>query len=400
MSKKSILEQALLQVETLEEVMKANAKGILASTMKKEIKNMLKEDEDEDDEKEVEEPESQETDEPSDEIDGDDKATDMPTDMPTDDMGGDMGDTSDEPTDMPTDDMDGDDETLDLTNSSDEEVIKVYKSLKPEDGVIVKKSGDDIKMKTGDDDYLIRLNDEDDETMSDFNPNDEIDEDMDYDSPDGIETPNFEDESDEDEDEFDFEEDDEYSETDDDNDEEEMYEIELGDDEESDNESKEVEVDESARTKGFGYHGGLEAKKIFKAGNKREEINEEISKLKKQNSEYRKALILFKDKLNEVAVFNANLAYSSRLFTEHTTTKQEKINILKRFDGIENLNESKKLYNTIKTELTSKKPVVESVVNKITSTPTTSSSKEILTESKAYENPAFKRIKELMNKMS
>ena len=48
---------------------------------------------------------------------------------------------------------------------------------------------------------------------------------------------------------------------------------------------------------------------------------------------YKKALVLFKEKLNEVAVFNANLAYATRLFTEHSTTKSEKLNILKRFDS-------------------------------------------------------------------
>ena len=43
MSKKSILEQALLQVQDLEEAVKANAKGILASTMKEELNELLKE---------------------------------------------------------------------------------------------------------------------------------------------------------------------------------------------------------------------------------------------------------------------------------------------------------------------------------------------------------------------
>ena len=57
-------------------------------------------------------------------------------------------------------------------------------------------------------------------------------------------------------------------------------------------------------------------------------INEEVKTLRKQNGEYKKALVLFKDKLNEVAVFNANLAYSTRLFTEHSTTRNEKLNIL------------------------------------------------------------------------
>ena len=52
MANKSILEQALLQVSTLEEAVKANAKGILASTMKQELNDLLKEQEDEDPEEE------------------------------------------------------------------------------------------------------------------------------------------------------------------------------------------------------------------------------------------------------------------------------------------------------------------------------------------------------------
>ena len=39
---------------------------------------------------------------------------------------------------------------------------------------------------------------------------------------------------------------------------------------------------------------------------------------------------------------------STRLFTEHSTTKQEKINILRRFDNVETIKESKDLYKTIK----------------------------------------------------
>jgi hypothetical protein len=144
---------------------------------------------------------------------------------------------------------------------------------------------------------------------------------------------------------------------------------------------------------------GLPSKKKYKAGSGVFGINEEVEKLKQQNSEYKKALVLFKDKLNEVAVFNANLAYATRLFTEHSTTKQEKLNILKRFDSVSTMNESKGLYNTIKTELVTKKPVTESVVEKISNTPSTSTSDQVLSESKAYENPQFKRMKDLMSKI-
>ena len=50
MSEKSILEQALLQVQNLEEAVKQNAKGILASTMKEELNQLLKESEMEEEE--------------------------------------------------------------------------------------------------------------------------------------------------------------------------------------------------------------------------------------------------------------------------------------------------------------------------------------------------------------
>ena len=128
-------------------------------------------------------------------------------------------------------------------------------------------------------------------------------------------------------------------------------------------------------------------------------MNEEVENLKKQNAEYKKALILFKEKLNEVAVFNANLAYATRLFTEHSTTKQEKLNILKRFDSVSTMNESKSLFSTIKSELGTKTTVTETVAEKISNTPTTSSSTDVLSESKAYENPQFSRIKEMMKKI-
>jgi hypothetical protein len=178
--------------------------------------------------------------------------------------------------------------------------------------------------------------------------------------------------------------------------EETIYEIEIDEEEGEEGDVEEIEATEAARTFGAGVRGPAQKKK-YEAG--RHEMNEEVEKLKKQNSEYKKALVLFKDKLNEVAVFNANLAYATRLFTEHSTTKQEKLNILKRFDSVSTMNESKGLFNTIKAELGTKTTVTESVVGKISNTPSTSSSQEVLSEAKAYENPQFRRMKDLMGKI-
>ena len=123
--------------------------------------------------------------------------------------------------------------------------------------------------------------------------------------------------------------------------------------------------------------------------------------MKRKNEEYKKALDFFRKKLDEVAVFNSNLAYSTRLFTEHSTTKQEKINILRRFDNVETIKESKNLYKTIKEELNvdvTSNTITESVQNKVVRTPKNGSSSNLI-ESKTYENPQFLRMKDLMTKI-
>jgi hypothetical protein len=136
----------------------------------------------------------------------------------------------------------------------------------------------------------------------------------------------------------------------------------------------------------------------------KEGMENELVQLREKNEEYRKALNIFREKLNEVAVFNSNLAYATRLFTEHSTTKQEKINILRRFDNVETLKESKGLYKSIKDELSIGKEgetttnLNESVERKVIKTPSSGSAINLI-ESKTYENPQFLRMKDLMTKI-
>ena len=434
MTEKSILEQALLQVGTLEEAVKQNAKGILSSVMKQELNDLLKEsleeeeevaadeevaeqpnpEEEEDDMSDEEEAGSDEEEAGDDDAENEDDLDNKDIDSLDSDEAGDdeMGD--DELPELPSsDEGTEDDDVMDMTGASDDEVLKVFKAMKPEDGIVVKKDGDNVEFNDGQDEYIIKLDDE------------------------GAEAPQMAAEEDSmEEGGWNEEEEEEANE-------ETIYEIEIDEEEEETNEgalkglshpkkveakessvpglskpktveakeeeeedAHEQEVGEAARTKsnphgnkGEAKRAGLPSKKTYKAGSGVFGINEEVETLKKQNSEYKKALVLFKEKLNEVAVFNANLAYATRLFTEHSTTKQEKMNILKRFDSISTMNESKNLFNTIKSELETKKPVTESVVEKISATPQPSASQEVLAEAKAYENPQFKRMKDLMSKI-
>jgi hypothetical protein len=163
------------------------------------------------------------------------------------------------------------------------------------------------------------------------------------------------------------------------------------------------ETKEAARTYGMGSKSGRGLRKGITPNRNivYKESTQEVTMLREKNEEYRKALNVFREKLNEVAIFNSNLAYATRLFTEHSTTKKEKINILRRFDDVETLKESKNLYQSIKGELSKpeiKKSLSESVENKIQKTVSTGSSTTLI-ESKTYENPQFMRMKDLMSKL-
>ena len=170
---------------------------------------------------------------------------------------------------------------------------------------------------------------------------------------------------------------------------------------------KKVETKEASRTLGAGSNfrkGGLpkpKAHSSFNTAIKESATNKEVQILREKNEEYRKALNIFRNKLNEVAVLNSNLAYATRLFTEHSTSKQEKINILRRFDSVETIKESKNLYQSLKNELsagTKSQPMNESLENKIAKAPSTGSAVNLI-ESKTYENPQFLRMKDLMAKL-
>jgi len=486
-----VIEEALFQIKNLEEALNKNAQGILSSTMKEEISSLVKESLKEQDEVEDEEVEDEtEMEDESDiEMDFD---TDNEEEVDDEEDSFMMGDE-----DM-TDDMSmdsEDDETIDLTGASDAEVLRVFKAMGDNDGVIVKQEDNMIHLSDNENDteYLIQLGESEmafDELEELYSR--EVD-DFDFYFPKDEEEDEFEDEfsfKDEDDDRYDFSQEDYFGDIDpeslEEDEEEILYELELDtdefgtdeleemafeDEEEEFDESwmneskgfkakgvgmgsaskykmskkpnmdggfktvkknanktmgtgkakfeykegvnsdgfgkgKKVETKEAARTRGNGSkfrEGGLPKQRAHSKFNTAiKENSEELEMLRAKNDEYRKALDLFRTKLNEVAVFNSNLAYATRLFTEHSTTKQEKINILRRFDTVETLKESKNLYKSIKNELGNEmvgdKTITESFERTVSKSPSTGSAVNLI-ESKTYENPQFLRMKDLMGKI-
>jgi hypothetical protein len=353
------------------------------------------------------------------------------------------------------DDEEGDEEVMDMTQASDTDVIKVFKAMGPEDSIEVTKTDNGVRLKDGDKEYILQMegveemtdeeldeyldeaafedfddlememDDDDDEVLYDIEMDD--DEDV-YPVADGMmdEDEEFEgwmrEMMDEDNEELDEYGDEHPISTKDALEKEEvMYEIELSEeeeviDEDEDEDEDDEDLEEAARTYGFGSKDGSRGLRkaitpnrnySYKNGFKVESLSRKLSLVeselesyKAKNVEYKKALSTLKEKMNEMAVYYTNLSYTNKLFTEHTTTKKEKLDILKRFDNVKNINESKSLFGSITDELSNKKSISnlgdlsESVDRSLNS----SSSK--LTESVVYEDPKIKQIKELMAKLS
>lgn len=409
--RKSIIEEALLDAKSLEDALKANTKEMLSAHMSKEIESIVESSLREQDEETIElddiELGGSADDEEDVELNLDDELTDDSEEEESEELEMDVMDFPDDgeemadvELDLDTDlDLDGGegeeleldlepmgmelgmgDDVLDMTMASDSEVVTVFKKLGPDDEVEVVKDADGIHLT-------------DNETGAEYYIKESLDEMMDED--DGVcEGCGM----DEDEDEI-------------------VYEIEMNDDEsvitDEDDEDPLEEDHTLARTKGRQRKGGHRNRQTSESRNTRKsvvrrkpktdtvsetKIMKEYKELKSKNNEYKKALNVFKDKLNEVALFNTNLAYVNRLFTEHSTTKKEKMEILKRFDNTDSVKESKSIYKVIKSELDRKAPISESVVNKVNKT--VKSSKSDLNESTAYVDPQIVAIKDLMKRIS
>lgn len=82
-----------------------------------------------------------------------------------------------------------------------------------------------------------------------------------------------------------------------------------------------------------------------------EDFRRKANAILAENKELKEIATQIKNKLHEAAVINSSLAKVVKLFTENTTSRNEKINILNRFDKVQTLKESRELYEQISGEL-------------------------------------------------
>jgi hypothetical protein len=430
--KKSIYEGALLDINVIQEALNANAKEILRSVAREEIDGLVKESLEEGDyTEEAIEDEVVTSDSEEEPIEGSDDDDDDAIEI-----GGDESDDEDEksPEVGPEDDQEmgmdaadadmGDD--LDMTDASDDDVIAIYKKLSGDDEIEI--VGDEIHLNISEPgEYIVKKGALGmDESMYESMDETYMEEGWDemeegYEENEGLTY------------EIAMGEDSTMMEGDEEEEDEKLPEPPeeknpVLEDEESEGTVAEVEMEEGDKVEekigvGTGMSVGTHRNKtgpgsigapenpksknesvssknvITEAEVKYKKLLNEATQLKAENEEFRQALKKFRGMLVETVVFNSNLSYVTKLFMEHSTTKDEKKKIIQRFDEeVTNLKESKKLYKTIVNELTARKPVNESIENKIIKEVATGSSKQ-LNEATAYVDPSTQRIKDLISRV-
>ena len=376
--KKSILEEAILDAKRIQEALNSNTKEILRSLAKEEIDSLVKES-----------------------LEDDDLEGDYDTEMDA----------------MPSDEVE-----MDMTAASDDEVLKIYKKLTDSDEIEVVVDDNEIELSVNEPgDFLIKMDDSegmDDEDMdmdvANMEPMEPVGDMDDMEDEDMDDMEDMEDEDMEDEDMDDMDDEEVIDEI--------MYEIDMGEMEEEvidecgDEDMENMDPLEEKISSGVGMSVGkhrnktgpgsigspegpgakLKESKIIKKYNV---LLTEAKQLKNKNEEYKGALRKFRTMLAETVVFNSNLTYVTKLFMEHSTTKQEKESVFKRFDNeVSTLKESKQLYKRIASEFGSRKPINESINKKLIQSVNTGVSKQ-LTESTAYVDKETSRIIGLMKRV-
>ena len=128
-----------------------------------------------------------------------------------------------------------------------------------------------------------------------------------------------------------------------------------------------------------------------------EEFKRKANAILKENKELKAIAEQIKNRLNEACVINASLGKIIKLVTENTTTRDEKIDIVNRFNDVKTVKEGKALYETIEKELKNSHPINN--VDKVMSGPITEAKKTNIVETQMFQSADLTETLDLMKRL-
>jgi hypothetical protein len=129
-----------------------------------------------------------------------------------------------------------------------------------------------------------------------------------------------------------------------------------------------------------------------------ESIDSRVSAITNENKQLKDIAGQLKESLNDACVINASLGKIIKLVTENTTTREEKLNIINRFNDVKTVEEGKKLYETISEELKRQHPINKGV-DAVANPQQISESKKTVVETPLYESTELSDTISLMHRL-
>lgn len=395
MNKTSILAETLAEIQEIREGIEKNANHVLKGTLKEDLEAIVR--------KGLNEMKE----ENSDDMLGGGNPTDLNV------MSADSQEmTSDSEID-PTLGIDDETEVIDLTDAPDDEVVQKFDLMNPTDEIeIVQTPSGGIQINI---EPKSEEGGEEIETPSEPETGSEMGAEMGDEEPKmgSEETPKSDDED----------------ETIKEENKDVVYEIEIASEEETMEETedhaekhmknKEIEEDvEHVTAKSHMKHANPKTKELQESlvatrqklhalmaenKNKSEElakVNSLVNDFKLVENDYKTAIGKLKTQLQEVALFTSNLTYAVKLMTENSTTKDEKLDILKRFDSATTLTESREIFNSMESLFKASKVTPEKTLEERVLSTNKASGSTKLNESTAYKNPQLERMLDIIGKIN
>jgi hypothetical protein len=130
-----------------------------------------------------------------------------------------------------------------------------------------------------------------------------------------------------------------------------------------------------------------------------ESISRKLEALQNENKQLKQIAETMRDRLNEAVVINSSLGKIIKLVTENTTTRDEKINIVNRFNDVQSVKESNQLYESISKELKNAHPINNTVDNAVNGEMLAESKKQNVVETQLYESDDLSSTRDLMHRL-
>lgn len=127
-----------------------------------------------------------------------------------------------------------------------------------------------------------------------------------------------------------------------------------------------------------------------------ESIKKRANQIFRENKELKEIAGQIKERLSEACIINASLGKIIKLVTENTTTRDEKLDIVNRFNDVKSIKEANTLYETISRELQNAHPInnVEHVMNG-----QLAESKKSVVETSMYQSEDLAKTVDLMKRL-